>query len=380
MNAILNWKPAFLALLTSVSSFLSAEAQQPFVKITAVLSAVRATEANDPSGDKALQLLTEARLVNNEILPYFYGIKGALHELSPERQMRINEVEQAIAPFTSDLLKVVERTSASRTRPNVATQLLSFAPASAAIKSRIESLVKSQTASPDMVAEAVDLLFMLQLDDKPFREEIIGKLSWRDELHSRAKIGDALFVGVATRWPIPEALDYFSGILSVPLKPGSYPERGGRSKLITDFSLAVEGLSRFGTLGASCLNLLKARLLELDLQDSDEAQLVKAIEACIARLEGRAAPEIAVSWKGQLIGVNRQAMSEWTRTSKSAPTVTTPRPKPPPVVQPPAPKKAPEAKSVAANEESTTSTPWSVIVVLIVAAAGLLWLLVKNRK
>ena len=32
------------------------------------------------------------------------------------------------------------------------------------------------------------------------------------------------------------------------------------------------------------------------------------------------------------------------------------------------------------SEESTSSTPWSLIVILIVAATGLLWLLVKKRK
>ena len=32
------------------------------------------------------------------------------------------------------------------------------------------------------------------------------------------------------------------------------------------------------------------------------------------------------------------------------------------------------------NEEPTSSTPWSIIVVLIVAATGLLWLLVRKRK
>lgn len=61
---------------------------------------------------------------------------------------------------------------------------------------------------------------------------------------------------------------------------------------------------------------------------------------------------------------------------------TTPKPKPPPVVQPTAPKNAPEAKPTVPtpSEELASSTPWSIIVVLIVAATGLLWLLVKNRK
>lgn len=45
-------------------------------------------------------------------------------------------------------------------------------------------------------------------------------------------------------------------------------------------------------------------------------------------------------------------------------------------------KKAAEAKPAPTtpSEEPTSSTPWSVIVVLIVAAGGLLWLLLKNRK
>lgn len=46
------------------------------------------------------------------------------------------------------------------------------------------------------------------------------------------------------------------------------------------------------------------------------------------------------------------------------------------------PKKAPEAKPAvpAPNEEPASSTPWSIIVGLIVAACGLLWLLLKSRS
>jgi hypothetical protein len=51
-------------------------------------------------------------------------------------------------------------------------------------------------------------------------------------------------------------------------------------------------------------------------------------------------------------------------------------------VPPPAPKKAPSTAPAPStpSEEPSASTPWSIIVVLIVAAMGLLWLLVKNRK
>jgi hypothetical protein len=47
----------------------------------------------------------------------------------------------------------------------------------------------------------------------------------------------------------------------------------------------------------------------------------------------------------------------------------------------PAPKQAPESKTATTpSEELSSPAPWSIIVGLIVAALGLVWLLVKNRK
>ena len=62
-------------------------------------------------------------------------------------------------------------------------------------------------------------------------------------------------------------------------------------------------------------------------------------------------------------------------TNQSPPKASTP-----PIVQTPAQKKAPEAKPTSTTTAEPSSTPWSVVVVLVVAATGLLWLLVKNRK
>lgn len=50
----------------------------------------------------------------------------------------------------------------------------------------------------------------------------------------------------------------------------------------------------------------------------------------------------------------------------------------PPLAPPEKPKPA-KAKPVITSEEPASSTPWSIIVVLIVAALGLLWLLLKRR-
>lgn len=60
---------------------------------------------------------------------------------------------------------------------------------------------------------------------------------------------------------------------------------------------------------------------------------------------------------------------------------TMPTPKPPLVVQLSASKNTAEAKPTPTpSEEPASSTPWSIIVVFIVAAIGLLWLLLKKRK
>jgi hypothetical protein len=51
------------------------------------------------------------------------------------------------------------------------------------------------------------------------------------------------------------------------------------------------------------------------------------------------------------------------------------------LINPPPTPKAPEVRPAPTpSEEASSSTPWSIIVVLIVAATGLLWLLVKKRK
>lgn len=52
----------------------------------------------------------------------------------------------------------------------------------------------------------------------------------------------------------------------------------------------------------------------------------------------------------------------------------------PPVVQPPTPPKAHDEKPPILGEKPTSSTPWSIIVVLVVVAIGLLRLLLKKRK
>jgi hypothetical protein len=90
----------------------------------------------------------------------------------------------------------------------------------------------------------------------------------------------------------------------------------------------------------------------------------------------KARPYLAATIEGEL---RHSAIFQAAREPDSDPKATIA----PPLVQPQTlPKKAPstEPPPSTPSEEPTSSTPWSVIVVLIVAATGLLWLLVKNRK
>ena len=67
-------------------------------------------------------------------------------------------------------------------------------------------------------------------------------------------------------------------------------------------------------------------------------------------------------------------------TNAATTTQTTATQKPLPVVQPPTPNGADSKPTKTPSEEPAASTPWSIIVALIVAATGLLWMLLKNRK
>lgn len=102
-------------------------------------------------------------------------------------------------------------------------------------------------------------------------------------------------------------------------------------------------------------------------------------------------------------GADMKAPKDWDADDRFIPLTTEPRPaqstlppkyqamndkaqadaaalKPPPVAQRPTAKE-PESKSAPPpTEQPASSTPWSVIVILVVAAVGLLSLMVKKRK
>ena len=93
----------------------------------------------------------------------------------------------------------------------------------------------------------------------------------------------------------------------------------------------------------------------------------------------QATREVGFDPNGKMTLQTLQAGSgtESTTTNLDSPTATSQLP---PVVRPPTPTKAHEVKPPTLSEKPTSSTPWSIVAVLVVVAFGLLCLLLKKRK
>ena len=99
--------------------------------------------------------------------------------------------------------------------------------------------------------------------------------------------------------------------------------------------------------------------------DRPTAEQLRAYEATFVRLEA-------------LVATGTLLKSEL--PSQIDPTQTLPLPQAVPAVQPSPKQSAASRPSPTRSEEPTSSMPWSVIVILMSAAIGLAWLLVKTRK
>lgn len=311
-----NYRPIASVIFLALSiSAMRADAEVP-VSLSIIgrtLETLSGLEASDPTGDKAIKLINDARLPNNVILQHFYSTGKPLQDVTPERLAKIAEVEEALSPYIEDLINVMKRAKSSRTEPNAAATLLAFAPATQAVKRSLEDLADDESASPVMAGQAYNALFMLGLDDEALRQKVISKFTFHRQKSTKAELADYLLGGASLRWPFPEARDYFSNLLSVKLQSENYPDWGGRPALLADLGMAVRAFARYGMLAKEVIPLLEARRSELDETDESEASLRKEIVKCIERLNGEDAPELAMNWKGELLGVNKAAVALWNK-------------------------------------------------------------------
>lgn len=157
----------------------------------------------------------------------------------------------------------------------------------------------------------------------------------------------------------------------------------------------AEQRSQLNTLPLSSISDLTQRLNSAASDDPKTGRLFEFLTLKVKQFEGempKATRDAAIGALRLKIKAATTPVTEYrksllmsleARTPESESTTPqTPTAKPPSVVQPTAPKKALEAKPMTStpSEEPISSTPWSIIVVLIVVACGLLWLLLKRRS
>lgn len=258
----------------------------------------------------AQSYLNESRVILNCIQPYFYGVPGALHEHSEARQVRVERVEEVLGDYQPLLLELIETLKDPMVDTHVVTDLVKFTRPTLQIKSALLEVARSDTARPENAAAAYDAIFYLQLDDQEIRNEVVQKVKWLDERHSRSRLAAKIRNSSATVWAIPEMLDFWKSSLSTPFRPENYPKRGGEEKLANRYLWAAEALARFGAIDSALSEAARERASELKKVGTHSREVDKLLMAAEV-LEGSRPPEIAVNWKGQLLGVSSAAIQNW---------------------------------------------------------------------
>lgn len=352
-------------------------------RIDEVLEQLPTLLKTDPSGVEAQKYLAKNELTSNTILNYFYGVESPLHDPTPERQQRVAEVEGFLNAHEAAMLDLLRASSSSNKAPDQLHRILMMTKPTPEVKDALLEVIHSETATQSAVIYAYSTTFNLKLDDKALHQEIAQTFAHRHDLHTRAELSRSLLGSAMTRWTLDEAEPFFAEFLSIPYKPENFPKRGGKVTLSSQYAMAASGLMAYGVRGAKYAGLLKARLAELESDSDGDAQnTATVLREVIPIVEGQVTPKPIINFKGQLLGISQVAWPEWQAAHGGTSSSASQRSKPaPPIVHPPT-QKAPEAKPTVATprEEPTSSTPWSIIVALIVAALGLLWLLLKRRS
>lgn len=278
-------------------------------RIVETFDAAERSLAVDPSGLEAQRILNKSRLIIDTIQPYFYIVPGALHEHSAARQIRVEQVESWLGRYEPFFLKLIGTLSDPRTDSKVITNYVKFTKPTPEIKSALLQVARSEIARPDNAAAAYDGIFYLQLDDPEIRREVVGLLDWMDERHTKASLAAQVRNMSAALWATPEMLDYWRESLSVPFSPENFPTRGGSERLDTNYSIAVTALSHFGEIDNDLAKLARQRAEEIRKAGGNQRTIDKLIFAAEV-LEGTRPPEIAVNWKGQLLGASKTAVKQ----------------------------------------------------------------------
>jgi hypothetical protein len=211
-------------------------------------------------------------------------------------------------------------------------------------------------------------------------EYMVAEFNSLLKLASREELGDAIAATLAN----PQKRAFFGDAISLSMMLGPQFDR---SKIVS----AIRGnlaqyfvLDEAKNLGGYGHTLIKLAAYELCYYGTEaDVKLVNEFAAQVAKSNPSLAKslEYTVFDRTKVLELRAKAANPATAQDQEKQQSLMPPLSNLQAVQSQAPKKSPEAKPASPpSGEPTSSTPWSIIVVLIVAAIALLWLLVKKRK
>ena len=297
--------PAFLVLLpeNSLASNSTSFIDEKLQDLSALLK-------EDPSGKKSQNYLRRNSLLY-PIQKYLYGVPGTLIEHSHERQQRVLEMEGRLRRYETVILDTTKASFAQGNGETSSVRLLPFFPKSDGIKDALFSIIRETNKNQEFIIQSYEAIFMLQLDDADLRGGLVDFIKKnRFKKTTQSNLAAGLYSSSA-RWGVPEMQELYLSDIETPIHPDNYINGNNRLSLISNIENAARGLEYYGKMPHAYIDVLEARMRELDLNSGDEQDALSQFKQTIAILRGDREPEFAVSWKGQLLGISNETYRKW---------------------------------------------------------------------
>lgn len=284
--------------------------------IPRVLEQIPDLIASDPSGVEAQEFLRTHRLPQ-WIAFYFQNGIGPIRSPSSERDDRVAEIEEILAPYEQELLELVFLTKEKYSTAGIALQYLNYLPATETLASSLFKLSKEIDDNESLVGKVHKMIYTHQFDDNSFREGVIDFILENRDQRTREGRFASVMSGAAMRSAISEMKEVYLNDLSISVNPDNYI-RGSRSLLASRICGAATGMKYFGLLGGEeAVDLIKKRLTEFDPKNESDKPAIQSLEEALEIVSGNRRPEVAFSWKGRLLGVSEQALDLWKKKNES---------------------------------------------------------------
>lgn len=307
----------------------------------------------------------------------------------PERERRIAFVERSLDQYQPALISAFRGQLQAGTLSGRTFNVLEYSRASAPLKDTLKELAASPTANGVTVVQAYDLMFRQQLDDAADRQSLIERVQMHLERSSAADVAKELIAKASTVWAFEGMMPLYRQWLSLPYSKESVPKGRGMQTLANLYARASDGLMAFGTKGADLLPLLRLRLDELSRADDEHSHhIAMLLQQAIDVAEGKVMPRSCGNSKGKYLGVSQSVIPAWNTAHPESTSKANPTGDPSPISQSPPASSSPQAatdvkkaqrKFAQPTTEQPESTAWPLVIVMIAAALGLLWLVLKRR-